>query len=195
MGLLRPSSGKLIVDGSEIHFNQMELLQKIISHVPQQIFISDASIKQNIALGFEDYEINEDRVLESIKNSQLLDFVNSLEHGLATIVGENGSKLSGGQRQRIGIARALYAGGNVLVLDEATNALDMRTEKSIVEIIKNLEEDLITIIVAHNLATIKDCDRIIILENGCLVDEGNYSEINTSQSFKRVAGELFDKKK
>ena len=195
MGLLKPSDGRYLINGIETPFEQMNNLQEFISHVPQQVFIADTSIKKNIALGFEECEIDENRVLEATKKSQLLGFIDSLESGLDSVVGENGSKLSGGQRQRLGIARALYGGGSILILDEATNALDMKTEKNIVEIIKNLGGDIITIIVAHNLETIKHCDRVLILENGSLVGQGNYSEISQSQVFKEVAGELFDKEK
>jgi len=190
MGLLKPSEGSLVLDGRELSFEQMPALQKIISHVPQQIFIADASIRENIALGLEADDVSEDRVIESAKKSQLIDFINSLKDGLDTIVGENGSKLSGGERQRIGIARAFYEGGSILVLDEATNALDMKTANNIVEIIKGLDDDLVVIIVAHNLATIKDCDRTLILESGSLVNQGKLSDISKSESYKKISGEL-----
>ena len=170
MGLLKPSKGNLIVDGQNIYDPQKpEILfswRKAIAHVPQNIYLSDSSIAENIAFGIPKEKISMKRVKECAKSAQIEKFINSLEKGYSTFVGERGIKLSGGQRQRIGIARALYKRSSILIFDEATSALDNETEVATIDGLKNLGDHLTTIIIAHRLSTLKYCDKIITLDKG-----------------------------
>ena len=148
-------------------------------------------IYANIGFGLDEESVDKKAAEKASKIANLHKFITEdLEKGYSTPIGERGVRLSGGQRQRIGIARAFYEGGSILVLDEATNALDMKTENNIIEIIKGLDDDLVVIIVAHNLATIKNCDRVFILESGSLVNQGKLSDISKSESYKKISGEL-----
>ena len=124
------------------------------------------------------------------KSAYLEDYIKSLPQGIETNVGERGFQLSGGQRQRIGIARSLYKGGEVLVLDEATNSLDMETEKNIVKTINSLDSEITLLIIAHNLSTIKGCSRLIIMDKGKIIEDGNYDEVIKTQEFKKISGRL-----
>ena len=139
---------------------------KRLAYIPQAIFLSDESIRENIAFGIERDEIDDGRVWEAIKEAQLTDFVRSLPGGLDTKVGERGVRLSGGQRQRIGIARALYGEPEILVLDEATAALDTDTEKAVMEAIDSLHGRKTLLIIAHRLTTIRNCDIILEVRDG-----------------------------
>lgn len=168
MGLIYPSSGFIKVDGTILKKEYILSWQKNIAHVPQSIFLIDASISENVALGIKIQEINLKRVHDCLKQAELLEFVNSLERGIDTLVGERGVKLSGGQRQRIGIARALYKNAEVLIFDEATSALDEKTESSLMKSIYKLNKNLTLIIVAHRLTTISKCDYIFEMENGSI---------------------------
>ena len=131
-----------------------------------------------------------DKIIESATQAELKDYIENLPEGYETNVGEGGAQLSGGQRQRIGIARALYKGGSVLILDEATNALDMKTENNIIKTIKNFSSNITVIIIAHNLDTIKDCEKIVIIDKGQIIEQGNFIEIRDTKSFKEVSGQL-----
>lgn len=177
MGLLKPERGEFLVDGIAIDLNNPRCWQKKIAHVPQNIYLSDASILENIAFGVPTDLINKDRVEWAAEQACLEDVINGLPNGYNTSIGEGGIKLSGGQRQRIGIARALYKSAEVIILDEATSALDNNTENSLMQTIKGLNHNLTIIIVAHRLTTLIGCDRIIELEGGCIVGEGTYDEI------------------
>ncbi len=177
MGLLKPSEGQILVDGLEItDFNQ-RAWQRHIAHVPQSIFLYDASVGDNIALTGIGDGLDPDRVRTAAAKAQIEKFIDSLEDKFATKVGERGVRLSGGQRQRIGIARALYKQADVLVLDEATSALDNETERKFMEAIDAIEDGLTTIIVAHRLSTLRNCDQIIELEAGKIKRVGSYEEI------------------
>ena len=151
--------------------------QACIAHVPQSVYLSDRSIAENIAFG----EFKEDIDIKSVKiaarKAQLSEFIESVPKKYSTMVGERGIKLSGGQRQRIGIARALYKGANVLVFDEATSALDDITEKKIMETLYSLDNSLTIILIAHRLTTIKDCDKLIKLNNGRVQAIGKPREV------------------
>lgn len=160
LGLLKPDSGAVLVDGRDISGN-LASWQKSIGYVPQSIFLTDNSIRSNVAFAVEDAEIDDDRIRECLKTAQILDFIESLPEGINTSIGERGVRLSGGQRQRIGIARALYHDPEVLVLDEATAALDNETEKAFVDAIKTLHGKLTIIMIAHRLTTTRNCDRIV----------------------------------
>ena len=171
LGLLTPDSGQVLVDGLDIQQNLREW-QNQIGYVPQSVFLTDDTLRKNIAFGLSNTEIDEKAVWDAIKASQLEEFVLNQPDGLETIVGERGVRLSGGQRQRIGIARALYHDPAVLVLDEATSSLDNDTENDIMKTINTLHGNKTLIIVAHRLSTVENCDRIYRLEKGQIVEEG-----------------------
>jgi len=177
MGLLSPTQGELLIDGVAISDENRRGWQKNIAHVPQTIFLSDASIGENIALGIPRDEIDFERVRYAAQRAQLAEFVESLDQKYESRAGERGIKLSGGQRQRIGIARALYKHADILVLDEATSALDGDTETKVMQAINAMEDGLTTIIVAHRLSTLRNCDQIIELEACKIKKVGSYAEI------------------
>jgi ATP-binding cassette subfamily B protein len=177
MGLLEPTKGQLLIDSFEIDNNSISSWRETVAHVPQSIFLADISIAENIAFGVPPEEINISKVKDAAKKAMISDFIESRAAGYQEVVGERGVRLSGGQRQRIGIARALYKEASVIIFDEATSALDDETEKVVMEAIKNLGEDLTLVIVAHRLTTLKNCSKIIELNQGKISRIGNYSEI------------------
>lgn len=168
MGLLIPSSGRILVDGQDLHDpNQPEKLiawQSAIAHVPQTIYLADCSIAENIAFGTPKNKINIVEVRRAAQLAQIASYIENTPHGYEGIVGERGVRLSGGQRQRIGIARALYKRAPVMVFDEATSALDMETEKAIISALEKLEPRPTLLMVAHRLQSLQNCDRIIHLD-------------------------------
>ncbi len=170
MGLLFPQDGIIYLDNIEISEDNENYLawRKSISHVPQNIFLADASIAENIAFGIESSQIDMNKVKEAAIAANLLSFINSKKNKFDTYIGERGIQLSGGQKQRIGIARALYKGGDILVLDEATSALDSKTESSIMESVMKLSDKKTILIVAHRLSTLSKCDKIYELKNSRL---------------------------
>ena len=168
LGLLQPQFGKVKADELNIHKN-LRTWQKEIGYIPQVIYLSDDTIRNNIAFGVPKEEIKEEAVMEALKKAQLLEFVENLPEGLETFVGDRGVRLSGGQRQRIGIARALYHNPEVLVLDEATSALDSETEAAVMESIEELKGQKTMLIIAHRLSTIQNCDVIYEVGNGNVV--------------------------
>ena len=178
LGLLEPTSGRVLVDGNDIHDN-LRGWQDQIGYVPQSIFLTDDTLRRNVAFGLPKDQIDHDAVKSAIRSAQLEDFVASLPDGLDTIVGERGVRLSGGQRQRIGIARALYNNPDVLVLDEATSSLDTETEHGVMQAVQALQGEKTVIIVAHRLRTVEYCDRLYRLENARIVDEGTFSEVTS----------------
>ena len=167
LGLLTPTKGKICVDSININQN-LRSWQNIIGYVPQDIFLTDDTIKKNIAFGNDEHEIDEENVDYAIRTSQLSNVVNNIENNLDAIVGEKGVKLSGGQRQRIGIARALYKKPQILVLDEATSSLDVDTEKEIMKSINSLVGTLTIIAVSHRYSTLADCKKIFEIKNGSI---------------------------
>ena len=178
LGLLEPKSGKVLVDGSDIH-DDLRGWQDQIGYVPQSIFLTDDTLRRNVAVGLPKDKIDDDAVRSAIRSAQLEEFVASLPDGMETFVGERGVRLSGGQRQRIGIARALYNNPDVLVLDEATSSLDTETEHGVMQAVQALQGDKTVIIVAHRLSTVEYCDRLYRLENAQIVDEGTFSEVTS----------------
>ena len=168
MGLLNPTSGRICIDGVDITESNKSSWQAHIAHVPQAIFLSDASIAENIAFGVPKSMINHDRVHLAAQQSQISDVIESWPDRYDTHVGERGVRLSGGQRQRIGIARALYKNADLLVLDEATSALDIETEKEIIKLINSLSKNLTIIMIAHRLSTLNGCDAIYEMKSGKL---------------------------
>jgi ABC-type multidrug transport system fused ATPase/permease subunit len=171
LGLLSPDSGVVRADGTDIQEN-LRSWQDRIGYVPQTIFLTDDTLRRNVAFGLRDDQIDDDAVARAIRAAQLQTFVAGLPHGVRTVVGERGVRLSGGQRQRIGIARALYHDPAVLVLDEATSSLDTGTEHGVMDAVAALHGDKTILIVAHRLSTVERCDRIYRLERGRLVEEG-----------------------
>lgn len=166
MGLLEPSEGQLLVDGQPITAANAGLWQRRIAHVPQAIYLSDASIAQNIAFGVPLRHIDMARVRKAAAQAQMAHTIDGWAQGYDTLVGERGVRLSGGQRQRIGIARALYRQADVLVFDEATSALDNATERAVMEAIEALGRELTIIMVAHRISTLRRCDEIVELAAG-----------------------------
>jgi len=168
MGLLPSSKGVVEVDGQPIMRSSARSWQKHIAHVPQNIFLVDGSVKENIAFGVPTELIDNEKVREAAKKAHLFDLIDGWPSKFDTFVGEQGVRLSGGQRQRIGIARALYKQADVLVFDEGTSALDNETESSVMEAIYGLSSELTVLLVAHRLTTLKHCDRIIELGDSVL---------------------------
>lgn len=176
MGLLAPTGGAVRVDGVVVDFKQPGGWHKLVAHVPQTIFIADASVGENIALGVDRQLIDVERVRRCAEQAQLGDFLDQLPRGLDTMVGERGAWLSGGQRQRIGIARALYKSASVVVLDEATSALDESTESAVMQGIEGLGDDITIVMVAHKIASLRSCDQIIELRNGTIHRVGHFQD-------------------
>ncbi len=188
MGLLMPSEGELLVDGQAISGTRIRAWQQAIAHVPQSIYLADATLAENIAFGVPRNGINFARVQRAARQAQIADFIESSPEGYQAYVGERGIRLSGGQRQRIGIARALYKQASVLVFDEATSALDNATEQSVMSAIDGLSKDLTILLIAHRLTSVKRCDTIVELEQGRVVAQGTYEQlIECSPSFRNMA--------
>ena len=171
LGLLTPNSGEVRVDGKNIQ-PVLRDWQDQIGYVPQSIFLTDDTLRRNVAFGIAAGDIDDVAVMRAIRAAQLDEFVQGLPQGLETVVGERGARVSGGQRQRIGIARALYHDPEVLVLDEATSALDMATEAGVMAAVRALRGTKTIIIVAHRLSTVESCDRLYRVERGRIVAEG-----------------------
>ncbi|MCH5258528.1 MAG: ABC transporter ATP-binding protein [Lachnospiraceae bacterium] len=170
LGLLRLQSGEILADGVEVREHYAQWL-KNVGYIPQTIFMVDSTIRKNVAFGYADEDIDDDKVWEALKEAQLDEFVKGLPEGLDTSIGERGIRISGGQRQRIGIARALFEDPEVLVLDEATSALDNDTEAAIMDSINRLHGRKTLVIIAHRLQTIEKCDMVYRIENGKAVRE------------------------
>ncbi len=178
LGLLIPQQGRLIIDGTEINDSNRNAWQKNIGYVPQSVYLSNTSIKENIAFGVPADKIDEEAVKRAAEMAQIHGFIaNELKDGYDTKVGERGVCLSGGQQQRIGIARALYTNPPVLVLDEATSALDGQTESDVMEAIDNLAGQKTIIIIAHRISTLKKCSVIYKITGGRIERHGTYDEI------------------
>ena len=169
LGLLQPTSGQILIDGEPLVGDKVFAWQKSLSHVPQVIYLADASIAENIAFGLSQDKIDMDQVRKAARLAQIAEHIESLEAGYDTFVGERGIRLSGGQRQRIGIARALYKNATVLVFDEATSALDDETEAELMKAIDGLSKDLTVIMIAHRLSTVRRCNKILKLHKGKVV--------------------------
>jgi len=164
LGLLKPSSGELLVDGINV-FDNLDKWYRIIGYVPQNIYLTDDTLKRNIAFGVSDDKIDNIRLQEVIKMSNINKFIFSLPKGLDTTLGERGIRLSGGQLQRIGIARALYRNPKILVLDEATSSLDVENEKDIINTLDHLKGEITVIVVSHRFSATKNCDKLFLVKN------------------------------
>lgn len=176
LGLLTPVNGVILLDGQDIQKN-MRGWQDQIGYVPQSIYLTDDTLRHNVAFGIPNDQIDDEAIARAIKASQLDEFIQSLPDKLETYVGERGIRLSGGQRQRIGIARALYHDPTVLVLDEATSSLDSATERSVMKAVSALQGSKTLLIVAHRLSTVEHCDRLYRLNQGKVVEEGTPLDI------------------
>jgi len=176
LGLLEPSKGSIEFDGININKNIRAWHAKI-GYVPQTIFLTDDTLRNNIALGLKDSEIDDKRLEKAINDAQLQDYIEQLPKGLDTLVGERGMRISGGQRQRIGIARALYNNPEILILDEATSSLDIDTEKRVIDLINGLIGEKTLIIVSHRLSAIKCCQKVYRLDVGKITQSGLYEQI------------------
>ena len=190
LGLFPPTQGLISIDGIRLDESNDRNWRKCVGYVPQNVFLTNASIINNIAFGIPEHLIDKSSVFHAAKMAQAEEFINKLPEGYDTVVGERGIKLSGGQRQRLGIARALYHNPRVLVFDEATSALDGLTEDAVMEAIKTLSAERTIILIAHRLRTVQACDRIIMLEDGSIVADGNYNDLlnRSNKFFKLVNG-------
>lgn len=187
MGLLSSTEGQICIDGQPLDAKSVRAWQRTLAHVPQSIYLADASLAENIAFGVPPSLIDLEQVKMAAHQSQIGSFIENSEHGYNALIGERGIRLSGGQRQRIGIARALYKQASVLVFDEATSALDNATEQSVMQTIDSLGRELTIIIIAHRLTTVQGCDFIIQLDHGKISGCGSYQELlATNQHFKSM---------
>ncbi len=181
LGLLTPDNGQVMIDDYNIQ-DSLRNWQDQIGYVPQSIYLSDDTLRRNVAFGIANENINDDAVWKAIRSAQLEEYTNSLPDGLDTMVGEHGIRLSGGQRQRIGIARALYHDPEVLVLDEATSSLDAKTESEVMEAVYALQGSKTVIIVAHRLSTVEHCDYLYKLAGGQVIEKGKPESVLYSNS-------------
>ena len=187
LGLLLPQSGQLLIDGVPLTVANRRAWQGSLGYVPQQIYLADDSVAANIAFGIPPDRIDQGAVERAARIAKLHDFVSQeLPQGYATLVGERGVRLSGGQRQRIGIARALYHQPQVLILDEATTALDNLTEQAVMDAVHALGHEITIILIAHRLSTVRECDRIYLLDKGRLANQGTYEELLAASAHFRV---------
>lgn len=189
LGLLEPDRGSLVVDGTVITQDNTRAWMQSVGYVPQDIFLTDAPVAENIALGVPPEQIDDGRVREAARIARIDQFVmEDLAEGYQTHIGERGVRLSGGQRQRIGIARALYNDADLIVFDEATSALDNLTEQEVMDAIDALPGDKTVLMIAHRLSTVKRCDRIIVLDKGRLVGSDTWDALMTDNViFQKLA--------
>ncbi|MEM6287898.1 MAG: ABC transporter ATP-binding protein [Bacteroidota bacterium] len=188
LGLLTPDAGQVLVDDTDVQ-TRLATWQRKIGYIPQSIYLTDNTVRRNVAFGREDDEISDDDVWRALDAAQLRETVEALPDGLDTVIGERGARLSGGQRQRVGIARALYHRPEVLIMDEATSALDNETERQFVDALERLQGDHTMLVIAHRLSTVRGCDTLFMLDQGRLVAEGSYDELlATSDAFRQMAG-------
>ncbi|MDR0644368.1 MAG: ABC transporter ATP-binding protein/permease [Treponema sp.] len=189
LGLLEAQNGKILIDGVEITDENRRMWQKNLGYVPQSIYLTDDTIRNNIAFGIDPQKIDDEAVENAAKTASIHDFiVTELPLGYNTVIGERGVRLSGGQRQRIGIARAVYHNPSVLILDEATSALDGLTEMAIMDAIKTLGHKKTIIMIAHRITTVKGCDIIYMMDKGVVTDSGNYEELyEKNEIFRKMA--------
>ena len=185
LGLLQPESGQLLLDGIPVSASDLPAWQANCALVPQDIRLFDGSIRDNVAFGLDHELIDDEDVWAALNTAQFDDVVAQMPYGLYTMIGENGVKLSGGQRQRLALARAFYRGAKVLVLDEATSALDNRTEHDLLQALELVGRRCTTIVIAHRLSTVKKCDRIVEIDNGKILSQGDFLTLcEKSETFR-----------
>ncbi|MFF9623531.1 ABC transporter ATP-binding protein [Streptomyces griseosporeus] len=176
IGFIRPTSGRLLLDGTDMGTLDLRTYRRFVSVVPQESILFDGTVRENVAYGMED-EADEERVRAALRDANALEFVDRLPQGLDTLVGEHGARLSGGQRQRLAIARALIRDPKVLILDEATSALDTRSEALVQEALARLLRGRTTFVVAHRLSTVRGADRIVVMGDGRTLETGTHDEL------------------
>ena len=187
LGLYTPSSGELCLDGIPITAEEMPAWQANCALVPQDIRLLDTSVRENIAFGQSGDEIDDDEVWNALAAAQFDDVVSQMPYGLYTMIGENGVKLSGGQRQRLSLARAFYRKASVLILDEATSALDNKTEYEVMQALDIIGRRCTTIVIAHRLSTVRKCDQVFELSDGCIKASGSFEDlVRISDSFREM---------
>ena len=185
LGLLQPESGQLLLDGIPVSATDLPAWQANCALVPQDIRLFDGSIRDNVAFGLDHELIDDEDVWTALNTAQFDDVVAQMPYGLYTMIGENGVKLSGGQRERLALARAFYRGAKVLVLDEATSALDNRTEHDLLQALELVGRRCTTIVIAHRLSTVKKCDRIVEIDNGKILSQGDFLTLcEKSETFR-----------
>lgn len=185
LSLLKPTSGEMRVDGQLISDVNRHAWRSNVAYIPQDVFLIDDTILANVAFGIDEAEIDEALVQRAVKLARLQEVVENAPLGLHTRIGERGAQLSGGQRQRIGIARALYRDARLLVLDEATSALDASTESEITSLLRSLHGQRTFVLIAHRLSTVRDCDRIFILEDGRINSTGTFAALSSQNALFR----------
>jgi ABC-type multidrug transport system fused ATPase/permease subunit len=186
LGLLRPKEGKILLDGANV-FQDLSGWRSMIGYIPQHIVLTNDTIQQNIAFGVRPEDIDHKALRNSIKSAQLQEFIDDLPEGGMTEVGDCGVRLSGGQRQRIGIARALYRNPEILIFDEATSALDNETEVEVSKAIDAISKEKTVIIITHRMSSLRNCNRLYLLDAGQIVAQGTYNELmNKNQWFRKV---------
>lgn len=183
MGLLSQTEGSIIIDKQYITNKNRAIWRSHMAHVPQNIYLSDGTIEENIAFGVQKDKIDRQQVEKAAKQAQISGVIEGWQKGYETLVGERGVRLSGGQRQRIGIARALYKQADILIFDEATSALDNETEQAVMEAIEGLGKELTILIIAHRLGTLKGCDEIVRLEDASVAQIGNHQDMINRNSY------------
>jgi ABC-type multidrug transport system fused ATPase/permease subunit len=187
LGLLKSEEGSILADGININ-NNLTAWHQRIGYIPQFIYLLNDTMKNNIAFGLEDSEIDKEKLETAIQTAQLDEFISTLPEGIETNVGERGIRLSGGQRQKIGIARALYNNPEILVMDEATSSLDNTTEDYLVRALEELKKDRTIIMIAHRLSTVKNCDKLYFMKEGKIISSGNYEElVSKCAEFRKMA--------
>ena len=188
LGLYKPESGELLLDGLPVSDEEMPAWQANCAFVPQQIRLLDASVRENVAFCANPDDIDDDEVWAALKAAQFADFVADMPYGLFTMCGENGMKLSGGQRQRLSLARAFYRDAKLLVLDEATSALDNKTEYDVMQALELVGRRCTMVVIAHRLSTVKKCDRIYEIADGGIQASGDFDTLRSmSASFREMA--------
>lgn len=175
IGFIRPASGRLLLDGTDMNTLDLRTYRRFLSVVPQESILFDGTIRENVAYGMDDAD--EETVRTALRDANALEFVDRLPQGLDTLVGERGARLSGGQRQRLAIARALIRDPRVLVLDEATSALDTRSEALVQQALARLLHGRTTFVVAHRLSTVRGADRIVVMGEGRILETGTHEEL------------------
>jgi ATP-binding cassette subfamily B protein len=190
MGLLQSNNGTIEIDGQPITLGNFRAWQAHIAHVPQTIFLADSTIEENIAFGVPNHQIDHWRVQKAARQAQIADIIETWPQKYQTSVGERGVRLSGGQLQRIGIARALYKQADVIIFDEATSSLDNETERTVMQTIEGLSEDITLLIIAHRLTTLKSCTQILELGDGGIKRSGSYQDIIGQSKQIPLTGDL-----
>ena len=196
LGLLEPSNGEILIDDINIKTIGNRKWQKIINYVPQKPIMTSGTLRENIAFGHSSDEIDDNRVINCLKQTKLYEMSKSLMNGIYTNMGHDGMNMSGGQRQRVAISRALYNNPEILILDEATSSLDTETERAIQETINNLKEKMTVISIAHRFSTIKNCDCIFLFDEGDIKDFGSFESLTIrSELFRKLsASQIIDTK-